>query len=72
MITTLESEKLASAMVNHNWEFGTEESKAKWHNKAKDTDYNFAPELDHDMITTEKNLNNAQTTLKHKWVIKDD
>ena len=58
-------------MVGHHWDFGTEESKAKWHNKAKDTDYDFAPKLDGDMITTAKNLDNAQTTLKHKWVIDD-
>jgi len=56
---TLENEKLASSMVGHHWDFGTEESKAKWHNKAKDTDYDFAPKLDGDMITTAKNLDNA-------------
>ena len=31
---------------------GTAESKAKYHNKAKDTEYNFEPKLDHDVITT--------------------
>ena len=71
MVATLEHEKLASIMVNHNWDFGTEESKAKWHNKAKDTDYNFAPALDGDMISTAKHLTNAEASLKHKWVIAD-
>jgi hypothetical protein len=71
MVATLENEKLASTMVNHHWDFGTEESKAKWHNKAKDTDYNFAPALDGDMISTEKHLVGAEAALKHKWVIKD-
>ena len=31
---------------------GTAESKAKYHNAAKDTEYNFDPKLDKDVITT--------------------
>merc|ERR1719460_1350669 len=53
----------------HKLEMGTEKSKAKWHNVAKDTDYNFAPKLDGDMITTAKNLGDSETNLGHKWVI---
>jgi hypothetical protein len=71
MVGTLNHEKLASTMVNHNWEFGTEASKAKYANKAKDTDYNFAPKLDDDMTSTAQHLTGAETTLKHKWVIDD-
>jgi len=33
-------------MKKHEWIMGTEESKKKHHNPAKDVDYNFAPELD--------------------------
>lgn len=69
MVGTLTNEALASRMVNHNWEFGTEESKAKWHNVAKDTLYDFAPNLDGDMVATEKHLGDAETRLNHKWVI---
>jgi len=42
---------------------GTEESKAQWHNVAKDTPYDFKPELDHDMKVTATNLDNAEATL---------
>lgn len=47
-------------MIGSEWEFGTEASKARWHNVAKDTDYNFAPELDVDMKATDSNLHNAE------------
>jgi len=50
---------------------GTPESKAKWHNVAKDTDYNFAPDLDEDMVHTQKHLFDTQTRLGHQWVIED-
>jgi hypothetical protein len=50
---------------------GTDASKAKWHNPAKDTDYNFAPKLDADMVSTAKNLADSETGLGHKWVIAD-
>ena len=46
----------AEADLGHDWVFGTKASKAKWHNVAKDTLYNFAPKLDGDMLTTSKNL----------------
>lgn len=49
---TMKNERIASKMVGHNWNFGSDESKARWHNKAKDTDYDFAPKLDGDMIDT--------------------
>ena len=46
---------------------GTERSKAKWHNPAKDVDYNFAPKLDQDIVTTDKNLDDAEKNLGHHW-----
>jgi len=57
--------------LSHDWEFGTKASKAKWKNPAKKVDYNFAPKLDGEIITTDKNLADAQTRLGHKWVIED-
>jgi hypothetical protein len=48
---------------------GTKRSKGKWHNPAMDTLYDDAPTLDRDIITTKKNLNDAETRLKHKWTI---
>lgn len=57
--------------MNHKLIMGTAESRKKWHNIAKDTEYNFAPRLDSDMIATKKHLDDSQTKLNHKWVIED-
>ena len=38
--------------MGHDWKFKTPESWEKYRNKAKDTDYNWAPELDEDMKST--------------------
>ena len=38
---------------------GTAASRKKWHNEAKDILYNFAPQLDRDIITSKKNLDDA-------------
>ena len=46
---------------------GTERSKAKWHNVAKDTDYNFAPKLDEDILASDKHLADAERRLQHHW-----
>merc|ERR1712032_1653706 len=62
---------LAEGALGHKLEMGTEKSKAKWQNVAKDTDYNFAPKLDADMIHTAKHLGDAESSLGHKWVIND-
>jgi hypothetical protein len=60
---------LAESMKSHKLEMGTEASKAKWHNPAKDVDYNFAPKLDGDIITTNKNLADTETNLGHHWAL---
>jgi hypothetical protein len=64
-----ESLKKAEEIVGHEFQIGTAASKAKWKNPAKDVDYNFAPQLDPDVVSTQKNLADAQTALGHKWVI---
>jgi hypothetical protein len=58
--TTANSISIGEAMFNHKIIMATDESKAQWHNVAKDTDYNFAPELDHDIKVTQSNLANTQ------------
>jgi len=58
-------------MIDHKFQIGTAESKEKWHNPAKDVDYNFNPALEGDMISTLKNLDDSQKKLNHKWVIDD-
>lgn len=61
--------ELAENALSHKLEMATEKSKAKWHNVAKDTNYNFAPKLDGDIRVTQKNLGDAETSLGHSWVI---
>jgi len=61
--------ELAEGMKSHKLALGTEASKAKWHNPAKDVDYNFAPKLDGDIITTNKNLADTETNLGHHWAL---
>merc|ERR1712167_369213 len=63
--------ELAEGALSHKLVMGTEASKAKWHNVAKDTDYNFAPKLDADMVTTAKNLGDSENNLNHHRVIDD-
>ena len=53
---TANSISIAEAMHKHKLIMGTPESKAKWHNVAKDTLYNFAPELDEDVVNTEAHI----------------
>lgn len=72
VVDTHNSVAQAEADLGHDWVFGTKASKAKWHNVAKDTLYDFAPKLDGDMLTTKKNLGDSQTRLGHKWVIEEE
>jgi hypothetical protein len=59
----------AEGMKSHKLALGTDASKAKWHNPAKDVDYNFAPKLDGDIVTTNKNLADTETNLGHHWAL---
>lgn len=52
MAGTMNSLKVAEASTGHNWKFGVPETKAAYHNVAKDTNYNFAPDLDKDIKNT--------------------
>jgi hypothetical protein len=71
IIDSHHSLEISEGALSHKLEMGTEKSKAKWHNPAKDTDYNFAPKLDPDMVSTAKHLGDAENSLNHKWVIDD-
>lgn len=66
MVGTMNSLSIAEALKKHKLIMGTEESRAKYHNKAKDTLYNYYPSLDKDVITTQRNLVFAEETLGHK------
>merc|ERR1719331_582690 len=61
----------AEDALSHKLIMATAKSKAKWANPAKDVDYNFAPKLDADVRTTQKNPGDSEANLGHKWVIDD-
>ena len=60
---SLENEAVASKQVGHIWKFKTDESFEKYRNKAKDTDYNFYPDLDEDMKSSLANQRFAEGKL---------
>lgn len=63
METTANSVSIAEAMTKHKLIMGTPESKAKWHNVAKDTLYDYHPTLDRDVVSTNKHINDAEDRL---------
>lgn len=62
---TMASLKSAEAITEHKLEMGTAASKQKWKNVAKEKPnrYNYYPKLDGDIVTTQKNLGNAEESL---------
>ena len=54
---------IAENMLNHKFNFGTKETKEKYKNPAKDVDYNFAPKLDEDVISTQKSLSKTESNM---------
>lgn len=63
IIGTQNSIKISEDALNHKLIMGTADSKAKWHNVAKDTLYDYHPKLDGDVITTNRNIAAAEDTL---------
>merc|ERR1711990_1221396 len=63
MSGTMNSLEIAEKMNNHKLIMGTPESKAKWHNVAKDTLYDYHPALDKDVISTNKHISEAEDRL---------
>ena len=54
---------MAEKMYKHKIIMGTDASKAQWHNVAKDVDYNFDPELDQDIVASQRNLAKVETDM---------
>lgn len=63
MTGTMNSLEIAQKMNNHKLIMGTPESRAKWHNVAKDTLYDYHPALDKDVISTNKHIAEAEDRL---------
>jgi hypothetical protein len=51
---------------------GTPESRAKYHNAAKDTLYDYDPKLDKDIITSNKNLKSTEELLGKEFNVQVD
>lgn len=68
---TRDSLATAQKMYNHKLEMGTAYTRAKWHNPAKDTLYDFHPELDSDIKITHNSARVASGSLGlgGKWWI---
>ena len=64
--SSLENERVASKLVGHNWKFKTPESFEKYRNKAKDVDYNFAPNLDGDITASIASMGGAELSTGKK------
>lgn len=65
---TMNSLRIAQDQVSHKLIMGTADSKAKWHNVAKDTLYNYYPKLDGDVVDTNHNLDIAENQLGKSFV----
>merc|ERR1712166_570300 len=68
---TISNEKVASKVVGHKWAFNTPESKMKYGNKAKEIDYNFAPALDSDVVSTITHQKLLKLPLVHGNLLKE-
>lgn len=68
--TSLANEQLASKMINHKWGMGTKKHFEEYRNKAKDTNYNFEPKLDRDIVNTLRHASDAENTTGQTWEIK--
>jgi len=63
MTTTMNSLNISEKQNNHKLVMGTPESKAKYHNVAKDVLYDTQPSLDRDVVNTNKHIVDAEDTL---------
>jgi len=63
---SLENLKVAEGIVKHEWK-GIDA--AKYANPAKKVNYNFAPTLDGDIITSKANLAATEVVLKHEYTL---
>jgi hypothetical protein len=61
---SLENLKVAEVITKHNWA-GID--KAKYSNPAKKVMYNFAPNLDGDIIDSKANLSATEKVLEHSY-----
>jgi hypothetical protein len=55
-------------MNKHKLVMGTPESKAKYHNVAKYTLYDYHPSLDKDVVSTNKHISDAEDTLGKQMI----
>ena len=61
--------RIAEGIVGHRWNsMGTEENRDKYvKNTSKSTMYEYNPKLDHNIIVSQANLANAESTVGHAY-----
>jgi len=64
----MDSISIGEKMNKHKLIMGTADSKAKWHNVAKDTLYNYYPKLDGDVVNTNRHMVEAEDRLGYSMV----
>jgi len=67
IIANHEDTELAERLLKHKLNLGTEESKKKWENPAKKTEYDYSPRLEDDMIDSAYDLDLVENQLHHKY-----
>jgi hypothetical protein len=67
IIANHEDLKIAEGIVKHHLIMGTDESKEKWKNPAKKTEYDYSPKLEGDMHDAAVNLDLVENQLHHKY-----
>jgi hypothetical protein len=72
MVGSANSLSIAEAMHAHKLDLASPAARAKYHNVAKDTLYDYHPNLDEHIVHSQSNLANAEDRLGHKWVIEDE
>jgi hypothetical protein len=68
MVGTMNSIKIGEEMNKHKFIMGTADSRAKWHNVAKDTLYDYYPALDKDVVNTNRHIAEAENQLMTSMV----
>lgn len=63
ILATQNSIAITESQLGHKLIMGTADSKAKWHNVAKDTLYDYHPKLDGDVIVTNRNIDAAENAM---------
>lgn len=69
IIGAIDNISVAQDQYKHVLTIGSDESKKKFKNPAKDVMYNYAPDLDGDILASQKNLADTEEKLEHVYAL---